>query len=153
MRVLLDTNVVVSALLFGGPPRALLHGLCAAPFELWTSRALLRELAATLSYGKLQTAVTRTGLSVEDLVNAYAGQTFVIPDAALDPVDFPPDPSDALVISAALATKAEWLVTGDRHLLGAAVSIPCPILSVTAALDEVRGLTTRQGGERASADE
>jgi predicted nucleic acid-binding protein len=42
MRVLLDTNVVVSALLFPGPPRRLLRTLSGPPFELWTSRPLLR---------------------------------------------------------------------------------------------------------------
>ncbi len=34
MRVLLDTNVVVSALLFGGEPRALLRVLSGSPFEM-----------------------------------------------------------------------------------------------------------------------
>jgi predicted nucleic acid-binding protein len=38
MRVVLDTNVVVSALLFGGPPRELLRLLCSPAFEVWTSR-------------------------------------------------------------------------------------------------------------------
>ena len=38
MRVVLDTNVVVSALLFGGPPRELLRLLCNPAFEVWTSR-------------------------------------------------------------------------------------------------------------------
>lgn len=134
MRVVLDTNVVVSALLFGGPPRALLHRLCAPPFELWTSRALLRELAATLSHTKLRAAVSCTGLSVEDLVKGYTRQTLVVPNAALQPVDFPPDPSDAVVISAALAAQAEWLVTGDRHLLNARDLLPCAALSVAEAL-------------------
>ena len=41
VRVLLDTNAVVSALLFGGTPRELLRMLCSPPFELWTSRPLL----------------------------------------------------------------------------------------------------------------
>jgi hypothetical protein len=72
VRVLLDTNVVVSAVLFGGTPRALLRALCARPFDLWTSRPLLRELAVTLDHDKLRPAVRRTGLSVESLVRAYA---------------------------------------------------------------------------------
>jgi predicted nucleic acid-binding protein len=93
MRVLLDTNVVVSALLFPGPPRRLLRALSAPPFELWTSRPLLRELAATLAYRKLATAVTRTGAAVEDLVESYASQAFVLPDEALVATAFPVDPS------------------------------------------------------------
>ena len=140
MRVLLDTNVVVSALLFGGPPRELLRLLCNAPFELWTSRPLLRELAATLAHQKLASAVARTGLEVETLIQPYASQTLVVRDIALIPVEFPPDPSDEIVIAAAQAAHAQWLVTGDRHQFNATASISSAVLSVTEALDRAREL-------------
>ncbi len=117
MRVLLDTNVVVSALLFPGPPRRPLRTLCTSPFELWTSRPLLRELVATLSYRKLAVALATTGLQAEDLVESYAGQTLVVPDEDLKPAPFAADPSDAAVVAAARAARVEWLVTDDRHLL------------------------------------
>jgi putative PIN family toxin of toxin-antitoxin system len=68
MRVVPDTNVVVSALLFPGAPRALVRRLCHPPFQLWTSRPLLRELAGTLAHRKLRAAVARTTMSVELLV-------------------------------------------------------------------------------------
>jgi putative PIN family toxin of toxin-antitoxin system len=134
MRVLLDTNVVVSALLFPGPPRRLLRSLSAPPFELWTSRPLLRELAATLAYRKLAAAVARTGLPVEDLVDSYAGQTLVVPDEGLTSVPFPADPSDAAVVAAARAARVKWLVTGDRHLLDAQQPTSCSVLRVAEAL-------------------
>jgi len=140
MRVLLDTNVVVSALLFGGTPRELLRLLCGSPFELWTSRPLLRELAATLSHEKLASAMGQTGLAVEMLVQAYASQTFVVPDAALKPVGFAPDPSDEIVLAAAQAANADWLVTGDRHLLDASDMIPSAVLAVPEALGRAREL-------------
>ena len=134
MRVLLDTNVVVSALLFPGPPRHLLRTLSASPFELWTSRPLLRELAATLAYQKLAGAVAKTGLPVEGLVESYAGHTLVVPDEELTAVPFPTDPSDAAVLAAARAARVKWLVTGDRHLLDAQQLTFCPVLRVTEAL-------------------
>lgn len=140
MRVLLDTNVVVSALLFAGPPRRLLRALSAPPFELWTSRPLLRELAATLAYWKLAAAVTRTGATVEDLVESYVGETFVLPDEELIAAAFPVDPSDAVVIAAAKAARVDWLVTGDRHLLDAQQMVPCHILRVAEALARTTGL-------------
>ena len=137
MRVLLDTNVVVSALLFFGPPRQLLNALSLPPFELWTSRPLLRELAATLAYPKLQTAVARTGRTVEELVAAYVSQVFLAPERLLLPVTFPTDPSDAAVIAAANAVRAEWLITGDRHLLSARETLACETLTVGDALIRV----------------
>jgi len=134
MRVLLDTNAVISALLFGGSPRKLLRLLCNDPFELWTSRPLLRELAATLSHQKLASALDQSGLTVETLVQAYASQTFVVSDAALEPVEFAPDPSDQVVLAAAQAAHADWLVTGDRHLLDASEIIHSTVLTVAKRL-------------------
>jgi len=134
MRVVLDTNVVVSALLFSGPPRALLRRLCNRPFELWTSRSLLRELPGTLAHRKLRSAVGRTGMSVALLVQAYAQQTLVVSDAVLPEVVFTPDPGDADVIAAARAARARWLVTGDRHLLDHREEAGCEVLALTEAL-------------------
>jgi putative PIN family toxin of toxin-antitoxin system len=140
MRVLLDTNVVVSALLFGGHPRELLRLLCDPLFELWTSRPLLRELGATLSHPKLAPALERTEITVERLVQAYAAQALVVPDHALSTASFPEDPSDADVIAAAEAAAVDWLVSGDHHLLGNPQVIPGTVLSVTDALTQVRAL-------------
>jgi putative PIN family toxin of toxin-antitoxin system len=140
MRVLLDTNVVVSALLFGGEPRVLLRALSAPPFELWTSRPLLRELARALGHDKLQGPVSRSGFTVERLTQAYASRTSVVPDAALPEVDFPPDPNDAVVIATARAAAADWLVTGDHHLLGHRGTIPCDVLTITDALARAAAL-------------
>jgi len=144
VRVLLDTNVVVSALLFGGRPRQLLRTFCSPPFELWTSRPLLAELAATLCHDKLRPAVARTGLGIETLVQAYASQVSVVPDASLPNVRFTPDPLDALVLAAALAAKARWLVTGDQHLLEAKETISCEVLTIAEALQRATTLLGQQ---------
>jgi len=144
MRVLLDTNVVVSALLFPGPPRRLLRIVSSPPFELWTSRPLLRELAATLAYRKLAAAVAGTGLPVEDLVESYAGQTLVVPDEELAATPFPADPSDAAVVAAARSARVEWLITGDRHLLDAQQPTSCSVLRVTEALARAAELMAKE---------
>jgi hypothetical protein len=142
--VLLDTNVVVSALLFGGTPRVLLRTLSSPEFELWTSRPLLRELATVLSHQKLQSALARTGFAVESLVQAYASQAFVAPDASLPEVTFASDPGDAPVVAAALAAKADWLVTGDRHLLEAKEALGVEVLRIGEALERAAALSGRE---------
>jgi putative PIN family toxin of toxin-antitoxin system len=147
MRVLLDTNVVISALLFGGSPRELLRLLCNDPFELWTSRPLLRELAAALAHERLTSALDQAGLTVETAVQAYASRTFVVSDAALEPVEFMPDPSDHIVLSAGEAAHADWLVTGDRHLLDASEIIHPSVLTVARALVLARELLSGAAAE------
>ncbi len=134
MRVLLDTNVVVSAVLFGGEPRVLLRALSSPPFELWTSRPLPRELARALGHDKLQGPVSRSGFTVERLTQAYASRTFAVPDAALSEADFPPDPDDAVVIATARAAAADWLVTDDHRLLDHRETVPCDVLTIRDAL-------------------
>jgi putative PIN family toxin of toxin-antitoxin system len=143
MRALLDTNVVVSALLFGGEARRLLRSVCSTPFELWTSRALLRELTDVLGYDKLRSARTRTGKSVTQMVTAYGGECQVVDDASLPSITFDRDPKDIPVIAAAQAARVDWLVTGDRHLLGSDLPIEGEVLTVTEALQRI-GAATQQ---------
>ena len=77
MRVLLDTNVVVSALLFGGRPRVLLHALRRPHFEIWTSREMLRELLDTLSEWKFP-VLARAEVTGAELAATYARRAFVV---------------------------------------------------------------------------
>jgi putative PIN family toxin of toxin-antitoxin system len=140
MRIVLDTNVVVSAALFDGPPRPLGRLLRHPRFEVWTSRPLLAELAHVPVRQKLQRAVAHTGRSPAELVAAYVKQARVVTDAALPLIAFPPDPGDAHVIAAARASQARWLVTGDHHLLEAPLDLPCEVLTVAEALLRVHEL-------------
>lgn len=53
MRWVLDTNVLVSALIWEGTARRLLEGAVAGGVEFYTSPALLQELDRTLHHPKL----------------------------------------------------------------------------------------------------
>ncbi len=101
----------------------------------------MSELAAVLSHPKLRGAVDQIGLPVEALVQAYAGRTLVVPDDALEPEEFPVDPSDGVVIAAAKAAAVEWVVSGDHHLLAAQEERPFQVLTVRAALDLASSLS------------
>ena len=72
---------------------------------------------------------------MEQLTQVYVCQTFVVPDAALPLLEFPPDPDDAVVIGTAMAAVAEWLVSGDDHLLDSRDDVPCYVLTMREALD------------------
>jgi len=106
---------------------------------------LLRELAATLAHRKLQRAVELTAFTVEQLTQAYARQTFVVPDAALPLLELPPDPNDAVVIGTAMAAAAEWLVSGDHHLLDSRDDVPCEVLTVREALGRAEDAGNQNG--------
>ncbi|GHU34414.1 putative toxin-antitoxin system toxin component, PIN family protein [Betaproteobacteria bacterium] len=115
MRLVLDTNVAASGLLWGGAPAQLLDAALIGEIELFTSVSLLAELAGILARVKFAKALTATGLSREELVLGYAELATII-----TPADIPPtiaaDPDDDQVLACALAARADLIVSGDRHL-------------------------------------
>ena len=60
MRIVVDTNVIVSAFLWGGTPRRLLDAIEEQQLELFTSRALIAELEDVLAREKFAAQLSRT---------------------------------------------------------------------------------------------
>ena len=71
MRVVLDTNVVVSALLWGGTPERLIELAGEGSLELFTSEALLAELAGILGRSKFAHKLRQKNLSAAEIVAHY----------------------------------------------------------------------------------
>jgi putative PIN family toxin of toxin-antitoxin system len=118
MRAVLDTNVIVSAVLSGGsPPDSILRAWRKQAFQLVTSAPLLRELETVL---KREHIAGRLGWSPGErrafIGNLGAGAVVVIPKRRLEVVLA--DPSDNRVLEAAVAAQADYVVSGDQHLLG-----------------------------------
>lgn len=113
---MLDTNVVVSALLWEGNPGQLLARAEIGEVRLYTSRTLLDELRDTLERPKLTKRVDLTGLGIADMVASYRRVATVKRPAPLDRT-FSRDPDDDHVIACALAARADFLISGDNDLL------------------------------------
>ncbi len=116
MRLVADTNVVVSGLLWLGNPGRLLEAAALGRVTLHTSPALLVELTTTLSTPKLSRAIVRSGLTLDDLLERYLNVVIVVQPAAVLRM-VPNDPDDDEVLACALAANAELIVSGDKHLL------------------------------------
>lgn len=116
MRVVLDTNVVASGLLWGGVPRQLLQAGCDQQTQLYTSTVLLLELTDILGRAKFARKIAAAPWSVDQLVERYALLTTVVHPAAIAPTIID-DPDDDQVLACAVAAQAELIVSGDRHLL------------------------------------
>lgn len=72
MRVVLDTNTVVSGLLWGGASKLLLNAAHERRIELFTSAILLAEFADVLPRGKFARKLQAAGLNIAQLVHRYA---------------------------------------------------------------------------------
>jgi uncharacterized protein len=132
MRVVLDTNVVASAILWGGTPRLLLQAAREKRVELFTSTAMLAELTDILCRRKFAKKIAASSLTIDQIVDGYAQLA-----ALVRPVDIAriaPDPDDDVVIGTAIAAKAELLVTGDKPLLTVAEHQGVRLVSVAQAI-------------------
>lgn len=113
MLVLLDTNVVISAILFGGVPRQILEAALVGEIDLITSPPLLAELEGVLKrkFGFTAMAAASTRAELEGI-----GE--VVEPASVQQVT--KNSADDLVLAAAVAGEVEVVVTGDKELLAIA---------------------------------
>lgn len=116
MRLVLDTNVVVSGLLWNGAPAQLIDAAQAGDIELFSSRVLLAELTRILRRAKFGKAIVASGMSLDELVLGYAELTTLVTPAEIPPT-VARDPDDDHVLACALAAQAMLIVSGDRDLL------------------------------------
>ena len=135
MRLLLDTNVLVSALIWSGKPYSLLKLGSAPPHQIYTSPALLDELRSTLSYPRLQAHIFKRGLSAKELYDQVALILYTQPSPALaKPVCR--DPDDDAVLACAKAAQVDWIVSGDQDLLVLQRFEGIPIVTAAQALEQ-----------------
>lgn len=116
MRIVLDTNVVVSALTWGGPPYQLVQMAIDSDVVLCTSLPLLDELQEVLLRDHLSSRLRQRQTSVEEAIVLY-GKLAVTVSLIATPRVVPGDADDDQVIATAVAAQADLLVSGDRHLL------------------------------------
>lgn len=132
MRLVLDTNVVASALLWDGAPRLLLQAGREKRVKLFTSAALLAELSNILARRKFDKKILASGLNVDQIVDRYAVLAALVRPASIPRTA--PDPDDDVVIATALAAQVDLIVTGDKPLLSVAEYQGVRIISVDKAL-------------------
>lgn len=135
MRLVLDTNVVASAILWGGTPRLLLQAARDKRVDLFTSVPMLAELTDILGRRKFANKIAASKLTVDQLVDGYAQLA-----ALVRPMPTPriaPDPDDDVVIGAALAATADLVVTGDKSLLTVSEHQGVRIVGVMQAIERI----------------
>lgn len=111
-RAVLDTNVIVSGFGWPGAPAEILDATLDGRLVLVTSPPLLAELRRVLGYPKLAKVITG-GAQLADLVEESG--VVVLPSRVFAVID---DESDNRVLEAAVEGAADYIVSGDDHLLG-----------------------------------
>ena len=126
MRVVLDTNVLVSGLLSSsGPPAAILENLARGELDVIVSPLLLGELRAVLAREKIARWVANSDAA--QFAQWLEVWSIMWPDPPVV-VGATPDPFDDFLLALAQDSGATCLVTGDRALLELRAARP-PIIS------------------------
>lgn len=134
-RVVLDTNVVLSALLFAqGRLSALRNAWQQGRFIPLVSSVSTGELMRVLAYPKFRLSAPER----HELLADYLPYCTTIPMPTKPPVTpVCRDPFDQPFLQLALVGKADFLVTGDQYLLALSVKFACPILPPEQFLREL----------------
>ena len=131
LRVVLDTNVVLSALLFGGGPAARVRTAWqSGRFVPLASTATAQELVRVLGYPKFRLSAAEQTELLADFIPWVEVVEIPTPPPPVPPCR---DPLDLPFLHLAVTGKARALVSGDRDLLALAGARGlCPVLSVDA---------------------
>jgi len=129
--LVLDNNVYISAVVFGGKPRLIIEAALAGKIRLAIAEPILLEIQAVLEGAKLgfSAAATRE-IGIEIAALAESVETGEAISVILE------DPADNRILECAVAACADAVVSGDRHLLSLQSFRGIPILSPAEGLAE-----------------
>jgi putative PIN family toxin of toxin-antitoxin system len=111
-KVVFDTNVLISAILFGGSPRKCLEHAIEGEIELYLSKEIIREVEGVLSREKFNIAEENLRYIISSLDSIAE---FVSPKTKLDIIK--KDPQDNKILECAIESEADFIISGDTHLL------------------------------------
>jgi putative PIN family toxin of toxin-antitoxin system len=131
LRVVLDTNVLISAILFGGKPRQILEKAIRGEIRLCLSEPILEELKGVLQRAKFDYSPEMIQVIVTELTGIA---DFVNPSETINVVL--KDPEDNRILECAVEAEANYIITGDFHLLKLNRYLDIEVLNAVAFLEK-----------------
>jgi putative PIN family toxin of toxin-antitoxin system len=133
IKVVIDTNVLISGLLFGGTPGKLISLWQGGVIKPIASKDIFDEYLRVLTYPRFRLdeeeinfILYREILPYFDIIDAPSGKRVIAAD-----------PADDKFIHCALACDAAYIISGDQHLLASTVHHKIKILSPAEFLEKV----------------
>jgi putative PIN family toxin of toxin-antitoxin system len=135
VRIVLDTNILIAALITKGtPPDQLYQAWLDGAFELVTSTAQLAETAIVLARPRLLRYINADEAAV--LVENIDTRATILENPP--EVNLSPDPDDNPILAAAITGEANLIVSGDKkHMLALGTAAGIPIVTARNALDRL----------------
>jgi len=136
VRTVLDTNILIAALITSNtPPDMLYRAWMRGEIQVVTCNAQLTELGQVLSRPRLHRYLDPDEASL--ILDNLETRAVILPDPP--EVKLSPDPKDNRILAAAIAGKADLIITGDkRHLLFLGEAAGIPIVTAREALKRLQ---------------
>ncbi|MCJ7578071.1 MAG: putative toxin-antitoxin system toxin component, PIN family [candidate division Zixibacteria bacterium] len=117
LKAVLDTNLFISALLTAkGNPAKILNRWKAGSFDLVISLPILKEIKRVILYPKIRKRLNWTDVEINEFLLGLAQFGFMVSgESKIDVIK--DDPTDNKYLACALEGNADYIVTGDQHLL------------------------------------
>ena len=116
MRVVLDTNVYVSGTIMScGPSFEILQAWRHRRFDLLVSEAIVAEIERVLLYPRLRERYALTDRDIARLIHSLHSDAISV--SGRYQVQRSSDPDDDVFLACALEGRADFVVSGDPHLL------------------------------------
>ena len=129
MRVVLDTNVLISAFLWQGVPKELFVLAQRSDITICITKELAEEFERVLSYPKFQERLGRIGKTPKEILDEFLEIVDYFPSIHFPTVQIEKDSSDDIFLEAALSSGASFIISGDQHLLNLKKFHNIPILT------------------------
>src|SRR3989344_2556929 len=111
-KVVLDTNILISALGWKGKPKLIFEKILNGELELIISDKQSEEIIEVLDYPKFNFSNEQKSSFINILLEVSA---LIKIDKIFDVIK--EDPDDNIIITSAVIGKADYIISGDEHLL------------------------------------
>lgn len=115
-RLVLDSNVWISAFLFGGKPAAVINLARKGHVRILMSTDLILEIGRALRYERLRRILERSKRSTETIVAQILAVTQLV-ETKSQRSWITQDPADDIVLNCAVENSADYVISGDQHIL------------------------------------
>jgi hypothetical protein len=144
MRVVLDTNVLISAFISAkGAPARIFDLWQAGELEIVTAQEALDELQGVLTYPRVSRRLRFSAEQLQEFLLLLREHALFLEDLSITAV-ITADPDDDIFLALALASNAQYIVSGDGHLLDVGVyqgiAVVTPAAFMTFSRAELYGL-------------
>lgn len=129
MKVVLDTNVFISALLWQKSIKEILNLARQKKIQICVSQKILTEFTKVLKYPKFSQRLKSIGKTPSEIINEFLEIIKLYSSIELKTAIIKEDPSDTKFLSCAFSCGASFIISGDKHLLSLKKFRNIPILS------------------------